>query len=74
MSRWPLTRLSLTAVPAGKRLAEPPALLSVVVPVVGAPCRGSFQRIRATMESIAAGDCSTVLKVPMLAIPVDCEL
>ena len=74
MSRWPLILFSRTARPAGKRLADPPALVSVVVPVVDAPCSGSFQRIRATIASIAAGDCSTELKVPMLAMPVDCEL
>jgi hypothetical protein len=55
-------------------LLLPPADTSCVVPDVGAPVSGSFQRISAAIEFIAASVSGTSSKVPMLAIPVDCEL
>ena len=60
--------------PAGYLLSLPPADTSVVVPDVGAPVSGSFQRIRCAMEFSAASVSGTLSKVPMFAMPADCEL
>ena len=56
--------------PEGNLFVLPPALVTVVDPAVGAPCSGSFQRIRRAMASSAALLCGTEVWVPMLAMPV----
>ena len=70
MSRWPATRPTRTLRPDGYLLVLPPALVTVVVPAVGTPCSGSFQRIRRAMASRAALLCGTEVWVPMLEMPV----